>query len=149
MNPFTLLFLFISSLSLAQLKCDDKLWEHVYKQRRLQVVEKCKTVTGVIYHIKREKDGDLHIQLKLDPGQETLLNDRNLTVQKQCLVIEPVCVNEVTQKSAVEACRDYMNQVQIPFKGQHVRVTGTYVLDKEGNHGWMEIHPVTKIEVIR
>jgi hypothetical protein len=32
--------------------------------------------------------------------------------------------------------------------GKHVRVKGTYVWDSEPGHGWMEIHPVTNIEVI-
>lgn len=27
-----------------------------------------------------------------------------------------------------------------------VKVTGSYVHDVEGGHGWMEIHPVTSIE---
>jgi hypothetical protein len=36
--------------------------------------------------------------------------------------------------------------VAIPKKGDHVAVTGTFVHDVEGGHGWMEIHAVTKIE---
>ena len=47
--------------------CDTSLWKHVYRPARLVVVEKCITVTGTIDHIKREADGDDHIQVKVDP----------------------------------------------------------------------------------
>jgi len=42
------------------------------------VVEKCSAVTGTIHHVKREADGDDHIQLKLDPEFPDLLNDKTL-----------------------------------------------------------------------
>lgn len=128
--------------------CDDSLWGHVYHPQRLQVVEKCITVTGTIHHIKKEADGDDHIQLKLDPKYAGLLNSWNTTVQAASLVVEPICQNLVTQADAQDACRDFHSGVNIPPQGGHVQVLGSYVLDSEANHGWMEIHPVTKIEVI-
>jgi hypothetical protein len=36
----------------------------------------------------------------------------------------------------------------IPKNGTHVSITGKHVLDKEKGHGWREIHPVTKVEVL-
>ena len=42
-------------------KCDDSLWNHVYNPSRLQIVDKCITVTGIIDSIRSEQDGDLHI----------------------------------------------------------------------------------------
>ena len=128
------------------LPCDAALWEHVYHRSRLVVIEKCKKVTGVIYNMRKEKDGDWHIQLKLDAGQENLLNEKNITRQKGCLVIEPVCVNKVTQEDAISSCEVFANHVLIPKKGKHVSVVGSYVLDKQ--HGWKEIHPITSIEII-
>ncbi|MCX6350691.1 MAG: hypothetical protein NTX03_02395 [Bacteroidetes bacterium] len=127
--------------------CDSKLWEHVYHASRLRVVEECKQITGTIIKLKQEDDGDLHIKVKLDKGQEKLINNMNITRQKGCMVIEPICVKKIIkQKNARPACEGYVNNVYIPKKGEHVRVTGSYVEDIK--HGWMEIHPVTKIEVM-
>jgi hypothetical protein len=126
--------------------CDSKLWEHVYHKYRLEVIEECKSVTGTIEKIRKEDDGDLHMLLKLDAGQENLLNDKNISGQHGDLVLEPICVNKVTQEDAKEPCSGYVNDVKIPKVGDHVKVTGSYVLDKE--HGWNEIHPVTAIESV-
>ena len=125
--------------------CDASLWQHVYHPQRLKVVEKCIAVTGTIHHVKREADGDDHIQLKLDPEFAALLNDKNTQVQAGCLVVEPVCQGPVTQADAQAACRDFHSPVEVFAKGKHVRILGSYVLDSEANHGWMEIHPVTAI----
>jgi len=125
--------------------CDASLWQHVYHPQRLKVVEKCIAVTGTIHHVKREADGDDHIQLKLDPEFAALLNDRNTQAQAGCLVVEPVCQGPVTQADAQAACRDFHSPVEVFAKGKHVRILGSYVLDSEANHGWMEIHPVTAI----
>jgi len=125
--------------------CDASLWEHVYHPQRLKVVEKCIAVTGTIHHSKREADGDEHIQLTLDSEFSNLLNDRNNKIQAKSLVIEPVCQGPVTQADAVVACRDFHSPVDLLPKGKHVRVLGSYVLDSEANHGWMEVHPVTSI----
>lgn len=125
--------------------CDDSLWTHVYHPQRLKVIEKCISVTGTIHHIKKEADGDDHIQLTLDPKYASLLNDRNKTAQAGCLILEPICENPVTQTDAIPACRDFHSSVAVASKGAHVRVLGTYILDSEPNHGWTEIHPVTSI----
>ncbi len=130
--------------------CNDSLWEHVYHPRRLVRVQKCIAVTGTIEHVKKEADGDDHIQLALDGQYAGLLDDRNKRAQAGCLVLEPVCENRVTQADAVGACRDFNSDVRVPRKGTHVRVLGSYVLDSElPGHGWMEIHPVTSIQVAR
>ena len=125
--------------------CDTSLWQHVYHPARLKVVEKCIAVTGAIHHIKREADGDDHIQVKVDPEFEKLLNDRNKTAQGGFLVVEPVCEGPVTQTDAEAACKDFHSPVRIPPDGQQVKILGSFVLDTEANHGWTEIHPVTSI----
>ena len=125
--------------------CDASLWQHVYHRTRLNVVEHCVAVTGTIHHIKREADGDDHIQIKVDPEFEKLLNDRNKTAQAGSLIVEPVCEGPVTQLDAVAACKDFHSPVRIPSDGQHVKILGSFVLDTEANHGWTEIHPVTSI----
>lgn len=50
--------------------CDNSLWKQVYDPDRLQVLDKCKTVTGVIEESNADPDGDQHMLLKLDKGQK-------------------------------------------------------------------------------
>ena len=129
--------------------CDPTLWPHVYHPTRLVKIEDCIAVTGTIQHVKPEADGDLHIQLKVDPEFEGLLNDANKTAQANSLVLEPICQHAATQLDAISSCRDFHSNVDVPKKGTKIRVTGSYVLDTEKpDHGWTEIHPVTKIEVV-
>jgi hypothetical protein len=143
---FMVLILNYFSYSQKQYPCDTSLWQHVYHKQRLEVKQECKTVTGYIFSKKKEPDGDIHIKLRLDAGQGDLLNNKNIEKEDSCLVIEPICAGRATQPDAIGSCKDYVNQIEIPKKGQHVRITGSYVLDTK--HGWLEIHPITKIEVI-
>lgn len=126
--------------------CDPTLWNHIYHPSRLQIITSCMQVTGTIEFKRKEKDGDEHILLRLDPGQEGLINQYNKERQKGCLVLEPVCVHGVTQEDAKDACRNFVSTVTIPKVGTHVRVTGSYVIDLE--HKWTEIHPVTSFEIL-
>ena len=123
-------------------KCDDSLWNHVYNPSRLQIVDKCITVTGIIDSIRSEQDGDLHIRLKLDPPYAHLVNQANQENQFGDLVLEPICIGKVTQATAISACQNFHQDIHIPPVSSHIQVTGSYVLDKE--HGnWAEIHPIT------
>jgi hypothetical protein len=128
-------------------RCNAALWRHVYNPGRLEVVEKCTSVTGTILDWRVEKDGDYHILLRLDAGQSHLLNGKNRERQHGCLVLEPICKRDVTQLDAIQACEG-APQVRVPEKGSHVRVWGSYVHDAEGGHGWMEMHPVSRFEVL-
>jgi hypothetical protein len=133
-----------SSESTTAGQCDQSLWNHVYNPRRLQVVDQCKTVSGVIESKRVEADGDYHIRLKLDSQFADLVNQANVNGQLGDLVVEPICMNPVKQLDAISACQDFSQDIAIPPVGSHVQVTGSYVLDKE--HGsWAEIHPVTSI----
>jgi len=127
--------------------CDESLWAHVYHPARLLVVARCIEVTGTIHHLKKESDGDDHIQLKVDSQFDNLLNSRNRTAQAGCLIVEPICENAVTQPDAISACKDFHATVNVGAQG-HVKVLGAYVLDTEPNHGWTEIHPVTSITAV-
>jgi hypothetical protein len=123
-------------------------WQHVYSPDRLEVREQCKVVTGTVEEVRPEPDGDYHIRLKLDPGQDALLNEKNLSVQKGDLVVEPICEHKVSQDTAKASCLNFAGGVAKPKLGEHVQVAGSYVHDKEGGHGWMEIHPAVLIEQI-
>jgi len=136
--------------------CDPALWKHVYNPKRLIIHDACISVTGTIVdatHGKRkdglrhEGDGDTHGWLKLDPLFKNLLNAGNKSDEGGNLVFEVICKYRVTQKDAIAACKDVQSSVKIPPVGTHVRITGSYVQDQE-HAKWMEIHPVTKIEVL-
>ncbi|MGB7637704.1 MAG: hypothetical protein WBL88_09050, partial [Nitrososphaeraceae archaeon] len=125
-------------------QCNQSLWDHVYNPQRLQVVDPCKTVSGIIESKKVEKDGDYHIRLKADPQFANLVNSANVKGQLGDLVLEPICVNPVTQPDAVSACQNFHENISIPPVGSHVQVIGSYVLDNQ-YRGWAEIHPVTSM----
>jgi hypothetical protein len=127
--------------------CNAELWDHVYHKTRLHIVHGCIAVTGTIRHIKREADGDKHIQLAVDPEFSKLLNERNKTAQGGTLIVEAICEAPSNQDAAEIACRDFHSPVTVPKAGSRVRVIGSYVLDKAT--GWMEIHPVSSIQVLR
>ncbi len=125
-------------------QCDESLWDHIYNPTRLQVIAKCITVTGTIYSVKAEPDGDWHIRVQLDSDYDHLLNDKNRSEQLGKLVVEPVCENVVKQENAVTACQGFQQHLTVPPVGTHVTIIGDFVLD--AGHGWNEIHPVTRID---
>jgi hypothetical protein len=128
--------------------CDISLQKNVYKPQRLILKEKCITITGIIQDKKREKDGDWHLQIKLDPQFEHLLNEVNIRRQRGALVAEPICQSRITQRSVGISCEGFNGHLfPIPKRNTRVKITGDYVLDTE--HGWMEIHPVSNIEIIQ
>jgi len=140
----TLLLVTITCAAWSQ-SCDASLWQHVYKPERFTVWKRCTSVTGVIKAMKKEADGDFHIQMKIDAGQRGFINQRNIDAQKGCLVLEIICFNPVKQADAKQICKNCPENVEIPKVGDHVKVTGSFVKDLEGNHGWNEIHPVSSI----
>jgi len=122
--------------------CDAELWDHVYHPDRLKVVDKCKTVSGTVESVRYEADGDTHIRLRVaDPS---LVNQSNIEHQHGDLVLEQICQRRVTQEDAIDSCKGVPHNQDIPHVGDHVTVTGSYVLDQA--HGWMEIHPVTSLQ---
>ena len=157
------LFLFV--LPTKAQSCDATLWQHVYNPQRL-VAKGCISVTGTIVDatkgkrrdgLRHEGDGDTHGSLKVDPEFALLLNDGNRSNEGGNLVFEVICQFRVTQKDAMAACSEsgkdsrgkrFKSAVKIPPPGTRVRITGTYVQDQE-HAKWMEIHPVTSIEVLQ
>jgi hypothetical protein len=124
---------------------------HVYNPGRLHVLASCVRVRGVIISARQEPDGDLHVLLKVDPDQRDprggrFTNSVNDAKQGGDLVLEPVCVGLVIQPDAAGACAGYRNQLAIPPPGTHVVVTGPWVLDAP--HGWLEMHPLERVEVL-
>jgi hypothetical protein len=127
--------------------CDTSLWKHVYHPHRLHVITACLTVSGTVEEIKAEADGDTHLLLRLDPPYASLINSANKRDQHGDLVLEEICTGTVTQADAVTACRGLTSHAAQVHAGDHVKVTGSYVLDTA--HGWDEIHPVSVMTVTR
>lgn len=127
--------------------CDTSLWKYVYNRERLQMTDIYKTVTGVIEESSADEDGDQHMLVKLEPGQEKLLTKKNTKKKQGDLVIEAVCANKTTLAKVGNTCNAYINKIQIPKLGEHVKVTGSLVIDT--HNGWAEIHPITKIELLK
>ena len=131
----------------AQSNCrdPDSINTHVYSPDRLIVQKDCLIVSGTVDSVIQEADGDYHVRLALDAPYQNLTNSRNEEAQYGYLILEIICANPISQPDAVEACNDYTNHIPVPNEGQHVVVTGPYVLDSD--HGWMEIHPVYSLTV--
>ncbi len=115
--------------------------QYVYHPLRLRILQSCIRVSGVVRAIRTENDGDLHLQLEVDPAYEALLEPAN-SLEHGDLVIEPVCVRLPIQPDALAICvADDHPLASLPTIGQHVWMEGRYVLDLE--HGsWAELHPL-------
>jgi len=78
-----------------------------------------------------------------DPAYAGLVNAANAGLELGDLVIEPVCVQPVTQADAVSTCvgdKDPLNVAGLAV-GQHIWAEGRYVTDS-AHGGWAELHPV-------
>jgi hypothetical protein len=97
----------------------------VYHPDRLKVKSRCRVAVGTIEQVKFEEyDGDVHIELRLDAGQEHLLQAGNERVGRT-LIVEIIPWDRA--------------RVRVPEVGQRVEVVGPWVDDTA--HGWNEIHP--------
>src|SRR5690349_11311118 len=66
-----------SSLQPRVPECDASLWSHVHDPNRLQMIDACRTVTGVIMDVHKSDDGDIDMPIALDAGFAALLNQSN------------------------------------------------------------------------
>lgn len=137
-----------ADMDVAATGCDSTLWQHVYTPNRLSLISSCTSATGKISDPTPDDDGDMHANLMLDPGQESMVNKRNQKKKGGGLVIEIVCsVQPKSPKPAIKSCQGYHASLSMPAAGAHVRVTGSHVIDT--HNGWTEIHPVSRIDVLK
>ena len=110
----------------------DALWG-VYHPDRLRVRSACKVATGTVTRVEFEEyDGDVHIDLRLDPAHAGLLSRGN---------------RRVGYDLVVEIIPQDRSRVAVPSVGQRVSVAGPWVEDT--THGWNEIHPAAWISAGR
>ena len=138
--------------------CDPTLWTHVYHPQRLKIIQACITVTGYLRDATRgrqkdgcrhEADGDGHCFLELDPQFASLLLPGNKEAEMGYLVFEPVCRYKVTQKDALSACVHYHQSLVVPPVGSHISLTGALITDLDHQPLHNEIHPVTRIDILK
>jgi hypothetical protein len=97
----------------------------VYHPERLKVKSRCRVAVGTVEKVKPEVyDGDIHLELQLDRGQEGLLSSGNARVGGT-LIVEIIPWDR--------------SRVLVPEVGQRIEVVGPWVDDTA--HGWNEIHP--------
>jgi hypothetical protein len=101
----------------------------VYHPARLHVKKRCAVARGVVAGVKFERfDGDVHVELRLDPGQDDLVSRGN----------ERLAGNLLLEIVPLDRAR-----VPVPTVGTRVSVVGPLVDDTA--HGWREIHPAWAI----
>jgi hypothetical protein len=116
--------------------------QYVYRPARLQLIAACIRVTGTIVSSTAEADGDVHINVRLDPEYETLLTGANLD-EGGNLIVEPVCELPPLQAEAIRVCASDGDPLSggLPAIGDHVFMEGRYSLDLQ-HHAWAELHPL-------
>lgn len=135
----------------------------VYIPERLQVLDRCSTVSGTVDCLKLEPDGDVHLRVRLDPQYARFLTQAN-SLQ--------TCVNHQEPHLVVEIIPQHKQGLVFgdnnadaggfitpatPAPGDHITVTGPHVIDKNILHrvlyqgrpaeNWAEIHPAWAIRV--
>jgi hypothetical protein len=103
----------------------------VWGPDRLRVLSTCRIAVGTVIWFHHEPDGDLHIYVALEAAYTGLMNAVNQRHEKGALLAEFMP-------------RDG-GHLPPPALGDHIRVTGAWVLDT--NHGWNELHPVWSVQV--
>jgi hypothetical protein len=136
----------------------------VYLPSRLHVLRNCLTVSGTVACTRHEPDGDVHVLVTLARRDQRFLRPANALQHcpgashtGRLLVVEiipqdggfPVVDNSADLGGFVTPAA--------PHAGDHIRVTGPYVLDTNrlhdllvpGARNWAEIHPAWNITVQR
>jgi hypothetical protein len=132
------------------------------KESRFTIVKQCITVTGtVLWTNYFNEDGDANFNVRLDPQYKNMLAPGSYSqvfLNKYrggpAMHIETVCQGPVTStsKQNVGACDGYNGpdfKPVLPKKGQHVMVSGRYLVEfPEVPGGITELHPVYAIKIL-
>lgn len=132
------------------------------KESRFTIVKQCITVTGtVLWTHYFNEDGDANFNVRLDPQYTNMLAPGSYSqvfLNKYpggpAMHMETVCQGPVTStsKQNVGACDGYNGpdfKPVLPKKGQHVMVSGRYLVEfPEIPGGITELHPVYAIKIL-
>ena len=132
------------------------------KEARFTVIKQCVTVTGtVVWKHYFNNDGDANFNVVLDPQYANMLGPGSYSkvfASKYpggpAMHMEVVCQGPVTSlsKENVGACNGYNGpnfKHVLPKIGQHVMVTGRYLIEmSEMPGGITELHPVYDIKIL-
>jgi hypothetical protein len=113
-----------------------------YRPARLQLLHACLRITGTIVSRSVESDGDVHINVRLDPQYQGVLVDGN-QFEDGYLIVEPVCQYAPLLGEAIRVCAADPDPLAgpLPAVGDHVWMEGRYILDLQ-HHAWAELHPL-------
>jgi hypothetical protein len=120
-------------------RCESAWWKYVYSPERLAIHEPCVTVRGVVLEVRHPIDADAVVFLKPDPEYARYSSGDRFE-------LEIVCKHPLF-RFFVFRCWSCVNRIQVPRTGDHIEADGFYVEDLAHRH--MEIHPVTRITVLR
>jgi hypothetical protein len=135
--------------------CNSSLWNFIANPPgRFNIINQCVTVTGTVLSINPQPDGDTDFPLALGPPYKNMVTNANFnSVMKGGIWSEMICQRPETSPEVQPFKRGECNGFNgplfnVPQVGQHIRVTGTYLLDLR-EQGRAEIHPVSSIELIK
>lgn len=146
-----------SSSSLSSKTCNQSLWNFIANPPgRFKIINQCVTVTGTVLSINPEPDGDTDFPLALDTPYKNMVTKANFNpLMRGGLWCEMICqhpeISSEIEPFKRGECTGFNARLifnPLPQVGQHLLVTGTYLLDlREGGHA--EIHPVSSIRLIK
>lgn len=136
----------------------------VYLPSRLHVEKNCLTVTGTVECVRHEPDGDSHLLVRVARRYRWILAPANAA--QHCAGTRgsgPLLVVEIIPQQGSflvpdnSADRGGFVTPAAPHTGDHISVTGPYVLDTNELHDliipgvkdWAEIHPAWNITIHR
>ena len=109
---------------------------------------------STVLSINPQPDGDTDFPLALDPPYKNTVTKANFNpVMQGGIWSEMICQHPETSSEVQPfkrgECKGFNGPIfNVPQVRQHIRVTGTYLLDlREDGHA--EIHPVSSIELIK
>ena len=146
-----------SSSSLSSKTCNQSVWNFIANPPgRFKIINQCVTVTGTVLSINPEPDGDTDFPLALDKPYKNMVTKANFNpLMRGGLWCEMICqhpeISSEIEPFKRGECTGFNARLifnPLPQVGQHLLVTGTYLLDlREGGHA--EIHPVSSIRLIK
>jgi hypothetical protein len=108
----------------------------VIRQARFTVLSTCEKVVEVVHDMTgtKQSDGDYKFNLFVQEPYKRLLNQGNYNQVNGMLVVEIIPKDQNSKF------------VQIPKNGDKIEAYGPWVTDNP--HGWNELHPAWKVQVL-